>query len=100
MAKKRKIVRGRREGVPAIPPRRTCGAMQVHNRLLEQHPQFRIAQAALESATRMRLTTAFLAAEPPTIVTIPVVVHVVYNTAAENISPAQIESQIASGRDW
>jgi hypothetical protein len=70
--------------------------MQVHNRLLEQHPQFRIAQAALESATRMRLTTAFLAAEPPTIVTIPVVVHVVYNTAAENISPAQIESQIAS----
>src|SRR5262245_12782667 len=84
------------EALPAVPLRRTCGCMQVHNRLLEQYPQFRTAQSALESATSMRRTAAFMEAAPPRIVTIPVVVHVVHRTAAESISTAQIESQIAS----
>jgi hypothetical protein len=96
MAKKRKTLRGRREALPAVPLRRTCGCMQVHNRLLEQHPQFRIALGALEAATNMRRTRAFTEAAPPKVVKIPVVVHVVYLSPAENISIAQIESQIAS----
>jgi hypothetical protein len=81
-------------GEPAVPPRRTCGAMQVHNRLLERHPQFRLALAELEHQTLARLSSAaFKVAES---VTIPVVVHVVYRTAAENISKAQIDSEIAA----
>ena len=76
-----------------VPSRRTCGAMVVHNRLVESDPGYRTRLAALESATSARLSAAFVA---PKKVTIPVVVHVVYNTAAENISMAQIRSQIAA----
>ena len=78
-----------------VPKHRTCGAVAVHNRLLESNPQFRLNIAALEGATRSRLMTAF-AMPGPQSVTIPVVVHVVHNTAAENISVAQIKSQIVS----
>jgi len=67
--------------------------MVVHNRLVERDPQFRVRLAALETATLARLATAFA---PPGPVTIPVVVHVVYNTKAENISTAQIKSQIVA----
>jgi hypothetical protein len=81
---------------PAGPPKvRTCGAMQVHNRLLEADPQFRAALAALETATSARFATAF-AFPAPQDVTIPVVVHVVFRTAEENISDAQIKSEIVA----
>src|SRR5262245_20611559 len=76
-----------------VPPRRNCGAMVVHNRLIERDPAFRARLAALENATNLRLASAFAT---PAKVTIPVVVHVVYNTAAENISAAQVKSQIAA----
>jgi hypothetical protein len=76
-----------------VPPRRNCGAMAVHNRLIERDPGFRARLAALEDATNARLATAL---GVPAKVTIPVVVHVVYNTAAENISAAQVKSQIAA----
>jgi len=78
-----------------VPPRRTCGAMQVHNKLLERYPQFRVALAALEDATVARRSMA-MAEAAPAIITIPVVVHVVFHTDAENIPQAQINSQIAS----
>jgi hypothetical protein len=86
--------------VGKVPPRRTCGAMQVHNQLLESHPEFRQALAALEFATLARLAAGgeFKVAD---LVQIPVVVHVVYRTPAENISKAQVESQItALNRDY
>jgi hypothetical protein len=76
-----------------VPRRRTCGAMAVHNRLVESDPGYRARLAALETTTSARLATAFAA---PARVTIPVVVHVVYRTAAENISTAQVRSQIAA----
>jgi hypothetical protein len=69
--------------------------MEVHHRLLEEHPEFRIALANLETSTRQRLTAAFRSTLVLP-VTIPVVVHVVYAAAAENISDAQINSQIVS----
>lgn len=75
--------------------RRTCGAMEVHHRLLERDPNFRMKQRELETATAMRMALgarALRKAAAP--ITIPVVVHVVYNTPAENISVAQIKSQI------
>jgi hypothetical protein len=77
------------------PKRRTCGAMAAHHRLLELDPSFRMRQSQLENATAMRMTLGLkalkAAAAPPII---PVVVQVVYKTAAENISVAQIKSQI------
>ena len=78
---------------------RTCGAVQVHHRLLENNPNFRIRLASLEDSTKRRLAGGI--AGRTGLVTIPVVVQVVYNTAAENISDAQVKSQIvALNRDY
>jgi hypothetical protein len=66
--------------------------MQVHMRLLETDPGFRARQAALERAVMRR---RMLAAPPRwTVVTIPTVVHVVHRTASENVSDAQVKSQL------
>ncbi|MFM7248855.1 MAG: hypothetical protein ACKO5R_03060 [Planctomycetaceae bacterium] len=84
---------GRREP-RAAPPRRACGAMAAHMLLLERFPQFRANLMRLERATSKRREARFdLAAAP--VVVIDTVVHVVHSRAAENISDAQIESQIA-----
>jgi hypothetical protein len=74
-------------------PRRMCGAMEVHHRLLEADPNFRLRQADLERATIQRMMLG--EARRLAITNIPVVVHVVYNRAPENISATQIRSQIA-----
>lgn len=79
----------------APPRRRLCGTMSVHQRLLEQYPGFRQNLVNLERLVTRRMLSGMAArAGAPT--TIPVVVHVVYNTAFENISDAQIKSQIIS----
>src|SRR5262249_855583 len=80
----------------APPKRRMCAAMEVHNRLLELYPSYRTAQAALASATSARMLTAAVAQPAGGVVKIPVVVHVVFNTASENISDAQVKSQIVA----
>lgn len=85
---------------PRIPVHRMCGTMQAHQRLLERDPGFRIRLGDLEHATRARLAFAAVrrTAGP---ITIPVVVHVVYNTDDENIPDSQILSQIAAlNRDY
>ncbi len=73
------------------PARRTCGTMAVHRRLLTESSRYRRARAELENATiasRWRDTTS------DDIVLIPVVVHIVARTEPENISDAQVISQI------
>lgn len=82
------------KGGKPVPMRRQCGAMQVHYRLLETDPNFRQRQVDLEHATARRMMS--IAPRRRGITTIPVVVHVVYNTPAENVSVAQIKSQIAT----
>ncbi len=74
--------------------RRICGAMSAHMRLLEMNPSFRGNQFKLENDTaKLRTTTVDLRTEP--IATVKVVVHVLWNTAAQNISDAQVKSQIS-----
>ena len=81
--------------VKAVPPlRRTCGAMQVYQQLLESHPSFRAQQLTLEHATTAANRSALVERSTP--FKIAVVVHVVYAKAAENISVAQIKSQIVA----
>ena len=73
--------------------RRSCGTMAAHMLLLEQFPTYRENQMRLEGATdRRRQTVEDL--QKSKIVTIKTVVHVVYNTDEQNISMAQIKSQI------
>jgi len=63
------------------------------------NPPFRARQAAIERHTARWVALA--AEQRVGSVTIPVVVHVVWRTAAENISDAQIRSQIAAlNRDY
>lgn len=78
---------------PGPPQRRQCGTMAAHFRLLESDPGFRMRQMALENAVSRRMLAGMVARVG--ITTIPVVVHVVFRTAAENISTSQIKSQIA-----
>ena len=73
-------------------PRRQCGTMQVHFRLLETDPNFRQKQVDLEHATARRMMS--FEARRKALTVIPVVVHVVYNAKSENISASQIKSQI------
>lgn len=73
-------------------PRRQCGAMQVYFTQLETDPGFRSRQVRLEQAFRARLRSAPVRRARP--YRIQTVVHVVYNQAAQNISDAQILSQI------
>ena len=77
------------------PLRRTCGAMAAHMMLLERFPSFRASQMRLEGATNKRRETGEDVAKAK-IVTIKTVVNVVYNTDQQNISTAQIDSQIAA----
>jgi hypothetical protein len=79
---------------PTTPQRRQCGTMAVHQRLLEQYPSFRQNLVDIERIVTRRMLSGMAARSgAPTI--IPVVVHVVYNSAVENISDTQINSQIA-----
>jgi hypothetical protein len=74
-----------------VPPHRRCGAPEVHHRLLENR-EYQSNRILIEQhAARFAL---FGAQRRAGIVTIPTVVHVVYNASDENISDAQVSSQI------
>jgi len=73
--------------------RRQCGAMAAHFRLLEMDSGFRARQSRLEQATQ-RLAHAAGRRRSP--IRIPIVVHVVWRTQAENLSKRQIASQVAA----
>jgi hypothetical protein len=75
-----------------LPTRRTCATMQVHERLLRTAPGYREARDNSENhALRFALQPM---AGRSGCSRIPVVVHVVFKTAAQNVSDAQIKSQI------
>ena len=72
---------------------RNCGSMDVLEEKFEQNPEYEQNLRELE-----RYTQDFIFTETREvsggIATIPVIVHVVYNTNAQNVSDAQIQSQI------
>ena len=75
-------------GGPDEPPtHRTCGVMDVHRRLLMTSPSYVAARARIETQT-LELTTREALPRLSGIARIPVVVHVVWNTPAQNISRA------------
>ena len=73
---------------------RSCAAMAVHMMLLETHPSFRASQMRLEGATSRQHAMGLDLKKKAKVVTIKTVVNVVYKTDAQNISDAQIKSQI------
>lgn len=77
---------------------RTCDAAEMHEGLLKISDAYQRRRREIDDFTDSYL--AARAERSPGLrshtVTIPVVVHVVYNTEAENVSDAQIQSQIDS----
>jgi hypothetical protein len=76
---------------------RTCGTAEYKRKLLEENPGLQSAFNNIEgqidryvhaSNTRTRDTFA------NELITIPVVIHLLYNTASQNISDDQVQSQI------
>jgi hypothetical protein len=73
---------------------RQCGVVEYHEMLKAEDPNFEENQSRIEDFTQRFIDEGGHLSQRA-VVTIPVVVHVVYNTTAENISDAQIQSQIA-----
>jgi hypothetical protein len=75
--------------------------MEVHHRLLELHPSFRQSSQRIEQFIARSMLSGEAQRMTRQLITIPVVVHVVYRRAVENISGTQIRSQItALNRDY
>jgi hypothetical protein len=71
---------------------RNCGTMEHLSWLTQQNPNLTQRMQEIENFTQ-----AYVTSNPEgtrTVVTIPVVVHVLYNTSAQNISDAQVQAQI------
>ena len=87
-----------------IKDKRNCGTMLNYNERLDNEPEFKRNERDLENRIGNyieNLKQGGLSNLRSQVVTIPVVVHVVYNTSAQNISNAQIQSQIANlNRDF
>jgi hypothetical protein len=78
-----------------------CRSSDYRQRQLSEHPSLVSAVNRIEQFTREQLqqkTVAVTGEETPLsalpVITIPIVVHVLYNNSAENISDGQIRSQL------
>jgi len=75
---------------------RICAVMQHHDYLVSTDPTYRANRRAYEADIRVGRLAA-----RTSVIRIPVVVHVIYNTASQNIKLSQITSQIdALNRDY
>lgn len=74
-------------------PQRSCSTMDVDARLRAEDPFYAANREAIEQFTQNYIATEANSGERA-VVTIPVVVHIVYNIASENISDAQVYNQL------
>lgn len=73
---------------------RKCGTVDQHLNLIKSNPEMQKNRDQIEDHTNRFLKDHANEKATGIVYTIPVVVHVVYKTAAQNISDAQIQSQI------
>ncbi|MEO8711727.1 MAG: zinc metalloprotease [Parafilimonas sp.] len=75
-----------------------CGSYEVYQQMLQSDPLFAKNQQSIEQFTKNFIAKGGAAAmktvQGTPVYTIPVIVHVVYKIAAQNVSDAQIQSQI------
>jgi Pregnancy-associated plasma protein-A/Secretion system C-terminal sorting domain/Fibronectin type III domain len=76
---------------------RNCAAMEVLEQQLQADPSMRQRMEAVERHTENFVSKPQL--HTRAVVTIPVVVHILYSTATENISDALVQSQIKTLND-
>ena len=89
-----------------VTAQRDCGSVEYRQEALRNDPGLAARVAAIEEFTRLRLkspSVVISGTDPvgqdprkiiPTLITIPVVVHIVYNNSTQNISDAQVQSQV------
>lgn len=80
------------DNVETIPEKRNCSTMEVFNRLTSEDPAYKQRLDAIEVQIQ-----DYIKNNPQTdnlVINIPVVVHVVYKTSTQNISTAQVQSQM------
>ena len=85
-------------GFAQTPAHRTCGTMDYHNYLLQTRKNYAtdLAQYNQMLDQYIQNNQAALMTQAKTAnITIPVVIHILYNTAAQNISDAQATSQFS-----
>src|SRR5688500_4622211 len=76
--------------------KRTCSTMENLERLKASDPKLAVKMQEIESHTNQIIANRLIQGdnEVNAVINIPVVVHVLYNTTAQNISTTQIQSQI------
>ena len=72
----------------------SCGTTEYLKQQLVADPGLRIRMDAIEHNLQSRISMRNAEQRSSAVVTIPVVVHVVYNLAEQNISDLQVQSQI------
>ena len=75
-----------------IHAQRNCGTMEAYASALQMNPELSSNRESIESQIRHWIATQSNSSR--SVITIPVVVHVIYNTSEQNISDAQVQSQI------
>ena len=86
----------------ARPTTRHCGTPDITKEYLAAHPEIKARVEAIEAQTKRYIAAAGAAAQrpigppppPAPLVVIPVVVHVIFNAANQNLSDAIIRDQI------
>ena len=73
---------------------RECASMDNLEYRMQQDPTLEGRMAEIEAYTQNKIREMSQNRIDGDVITIPVVVHIIYNTAQENISDAQIQSQI------
>lgn len=73
---------------------RNCHTMDVLQEKAEKDPNLLQRMSSIEQQTRAYINRVRQGRAVTGVITIPVVVHVIYNNSSENISAAQIQSQI------
>ena len=81
------------EASSEVPTKRTCGTMDLHRKLLTESESYVRERDQIENLA-LAYKMGFREISRTGISRIPVVVHVVWNKEEENISDAQIQSQI------
>ncbi|MBE2216833.1 MAG: PKD domain-containing protein [Ignavibacteria bacterium] len=79
---------------PVVPPHRTCGTTEYMENLYRENPAYKKTMMELEKYAEEYARNNPAGTDNRTVITIPVVVHVVWNLPVQNISDDQVLSQI------
>jgi hypothetical protein len=82
-------------GEPQAITKRSCASYEVLQEQLRTNPALQQHMDQIEAFTRRMIESGKVQGNTSTTIEIPVVVHVLYNTNAQNITDAQVNSQIA-----